>query len=347
MPLDMRNASVFARYDLAYAMRQQGFPVSVIMRECKYSSTGNVYRAIRNGAERAKLNEGRVSQRMFGVEIEFNRTSQADALFGVQQLDDTVQILIEGYNHRVQDHWKIITDASVSGTGTGGQRQPCRNCRPLDGNEHEGCSCYCHRPQNGPGLEVVSPILQGANGFRQLESVVKGIRSQGGGVDRSCGLHVHHDARDMSPAAVARLLKFYMDNQTTIDGLLAPSRRTCNYNQWCRPWDSYEKDEVVQRAINGSHLGGYDRYKTINVTSYPKYGSIEFRQHQGTLNFNKIANWVRFGQAVVEAAIATTDEDHETFSDVASMLNYLVTKGGLPKSSADYLLDRANSYANR
>jgi len=47
-------------------------------------------------------------------------------------------------------------------------------------------------------------------------------------------------------------------------------------------------ENVVRLASCGTH---YDR---VSVASLSKYGTIEFRQHHGTVNGSKITNWIRF-----------------------------------------------------
>lgn len=46
------------------------------------------------------------------------------------------------------------------------------------------------------GIEVVSPILQGAAGEEQVIKACKAIHKFNGGTDDSCGLHVHYGAKD-------------------------------------------------------------------------------------------------------------------------------------------------------
>jgi hypothetical protein len=171
------------------------------------------------------------------------------------------------------------------------------------------------------------------------------MKNAGGDIDGSCGLHVHHDARDLTPAQVAGLLRFYMENQLVIDRFIAPVRRSSRRNQWCQPWSENEKAQVLQNAKDRRNLGGFDRYRTINVTAYPKYGSLEFRQHQGTLNIKKMMRWVKFGQAIVEGAMTFQDPDAvPNFAEPPEMLAWLVKNGGLPASVAKELQAAADEY---
>lgn len=337
--LDMRNEAVYARHDLAYAMRNRGLPVELIQLECGFKSLASAYRAIRSGKERASQNEGRVSNRMFGIELEFNGTDRESVVRELRTVRPDFPVNIEGYNHQQRPHWKLITDSSVNGTGVSGAA--CE-CDPDD----DDCECDQYESdEDGQGLEAVSPILQGSDGYDQVKTMVAAMRAAGGAIDRSCGFHVHHDVRDMNADQVTYLLSFYMDNQKVIDTMLAPSRRTNHHNQWCGGHSDHERETVKRLAKAGNGFNEYyERYRTINVQSFARYGSIEIRQHQGTLNYQKIVNWVKFGQAIVEAAIKHGHEEAPTFTELTPMLEFLVAEGGMPKSVSAFLQARAASY---
>lgn len=314
-----------ARQDLALEMRNRSFPREEIIAQLAFANPGQYYRALKAAQQRKDSNEYRVSQRAFGIEIEFNGTSRSSVVSEIRALDPMFPVEVQGYNHEVQSCWKMITDSSVNATGT-----------------------YDDDDDDGEGLELVSPILSGQPGLDQLETAVRGIRRAGGDVDSSCGLHVHHDARDLTPYQVAGLLRFYIENQLVIDRFLAPSRRSTRNNQWCQAWQESEKNSVIAAAKGETSLGRYDRYRTINVTAYPKYGSLEFRQHQGTLNLEKMVLWIKFGQSIVEGSMNFEDPDVvPNFTEPAEMLDWLVANGGLPRSAADRLLERSREYDAR
>lgn len=168
----------------------------------------------------------------------------------------------QDYNHRVQSQWKSITDASC-------------------------------------GYEVVSPILSGENGFEQVALAMQAIREMGGSVSTRCGLHVHLDMSDLDGAAIARFVETYVDAQAQINAMMPPSRRV---NGFCRPWDRYDLETVTRQLRSTRTVNYYERYRTINVCSFPKYGTIEVRQHQGTLNAAKIEAWIKLMMALVEIA---------------------------------------------
>jgi hypothetical protein len=47
-------------------------------------------------------------------------------------------------------------------------------------------------------------------------------------------------------------------------------------------------------------MGG--RYHKLNLSSYVSHGTIEFRQHQGTINYVKISRWIDLGMSMMRWA---------------------------------------------
>lgn len=167
------------------------------------------------------------------------------------------------------------------------------------------------------GCEVVSPVLSGEAGIEAIEKVCRALVAAGATVNQSCGLHVHVGARDLDLGAWKRLVKTYAKFEDTIDLLVAPSRRG-NRNHYCqsivRPCGATTTERVnatmaeidLARDIDGIYRAlGQSRYRKLNVASFWRHGTVEFRQHQGTVDARKATMWVRFVVAMVEAATAS------------------------------------------
>ena len=224
---------------------------------------------------------------------------------------------VEGYNHTTRRYWKIVTDASVS-----------------------------------RGYEIVSPILKGAEGRAEARKAFEAIRSVGGTVDRSCGLHVHHDAADLTGADLERLVRTWQAEQGAIDGLVAPSRRGgCG---WCAPLDSADVDTVrrlardlpgrLNRRDAARYLGDPRsglRYRSLNYRVFSLHGTVEVRQHQGTVNATKALSWVLFGQAYIARCQAGDTTTYTAIRDVLAELE----RHGLEAQTVSYLSDRAEAFA--
>ena len=148
-----------------------------------------------------------------------------------------------------------------------------------------------------PGFEIVSPALAGETGLLEVQDVI-GTLGNYCKSHRSCGLHVHHEARDLSNKQFVNVYKTYYSLQAVIAFLMPPSRRC---NSYCPPLDmtigSWGKTPAEQRE---AVMRG-DRY-SVNLASFQTRGTIEFRQHQSTTDPNYILAWLFLTQRILEYA---------------------------------------------
>ena len=150
---------------------------------------------------------------------------------------------------------------------------------------------------DAPGFELVSPPLQGERGLQVVSDVVRELDRYCSG-HRSCGLHIHHEARDLTDEQFVNVYRIYYSLQPVLAFLVAPSRR---YNGYCPPLNtplrSWGTDPVEQK----NELMCADRY-SVNLRSYVVRGTIEFRQHHGTTSVEQILAWLFLTQRIVEYA---------------------------------------------
>ncbi len=130
----------------------------------------------------------------FGVEIEAYNCSRERL---ARELRDAgIQVSVEGYNHDARNHWKLVTDSSLEGRDT---------------------------------FELVSPILVGEEGLKELETVCWVLDACDVKVNESCGFHVHMDASDFSIETWKNLALSYKHIETLIDSFMPRSRRDNRY----------------------------------------------------------------------------------------------------------------------
>lgn len=208
-------------------------------------------------------------ERTFGVEIEF-KTSASKAQVAAAIRAKGIDCQAESYGHQTRNHWKVVSDGSVYG-----------------------------------GWELVSPALKGLDGLRQIKAVSEGLAEIGASIDRSCGLHVHHDASDLSRKNIKDLLNFYIRWEPVID-LLMPASRRGNSNTYCRSISRWNDRASTINAVNGHRGSIYNftgtRYTKLNLQSFHRHGTVEFRHHSGTTDVGKISSWVVLTQVFVERA---------------------------------------------
>lgn len=195
------------------------------------------------------------------------------------------------------------------------------------------------------GQECVSPILAGEDGLYQLETAMAALVAAGASVNRSCGTHVHLGTDDLTAAEIARIVRFYDRHHGLIDSLMAPSRR--GQSEYSGPYRSFERDEIdrlVSERGDKESLGrAGGRYRSVNLQSLVTHGTIEFRQHGGTLSYAKLSAWIGFLMALV--TLARDDVDAVTYSSLPDLLAAL-GENGLSSSHVAYLADRAMDLAS-
>jgi len=304
------------RQNEALALRHRGMAYADIAHRLGYAAAQGAAEACRAASARnangavamvasntqtspvAQVNVGGVaSNRTFGIEAEFFGIRPQVAIDALAAVG--IACSFEGYSHRVMNTWKVVTDGSVNGTGTG-----------------QG------------GLELVSPILQGEAGLAQASLAVSTLLAAGGRVDRTCGLHVHVGMNGLNGADIMKVLDLYSANQGHINTIIARSRQT---NSYCPPLNlasgsRYNSYDAVRRATTVADLRAvttnFHRYSVVNLTAYAKYGTIEFRQHQGTLNGEKVASWVKLLLALIEKATTMPDASQDLGS-LSSLMDTL------------------------
>ena len=215
----------------------------------------------------------------YGVEIEFiappgnTRASVAAAIdaVGVPCYDARYSYTLD------RQRWKIVSDGSLRSINMPG----------------------------GEGMELVSPPSTEA-GFDQITKISTILLGLGCIVNRTCGLHVHIGARNISIPALKKLAALYVENERLIDQLLPPSRRG-NNNTYCRSIAATANMGELVRADNVNNIAsavhGGNRYVKLNFTAFWKHGTVEFRHHSGTVDSAKIIKWIIFCAKMVETAI--------------------------------------------
>ena len=205
----------------------------------------------------------------------------------------------EGWNTNTREYWKVIYDGSVLGDG-------------------EDC-------------EVISPPIKGKQGLEDLKRVVDAMNEFGVVVNTSTGLHVHHDAKNVPTDALAMLVQFYAFYEGVFDTFQPKSRRGQNAG-FCRSvkyffnsdtaLEVFERindrlkntdsrcekiGKTINKGIKDSNFDSLFRYEfrdqrycKLNLHSYYKHGTIEFRHHSGTVDSEKICNWVELTQALIK-----------------------------------------------
>jgi hypothetical protein len=208
----------------------------------------------------------------FGVELECflpeGGTQRAAAAAVAARIGKPVNV--QGYNHSTSPSWKVVGDGSL-------------------GDYVRGC-------------EFVSPILRGTEGLEELAKVCAALTDFGCTVNRKCGLHVHVGVAGMQVPQFSQLIKLYAAFEPVLDAMMPASRRGST-NTFCQTMTAI-RPQAIDGAVSMAKLLELvgSRYRKLNLQSYRRYTTVEFRQHSGTLDASKATMWVRLCLRMVYAA---------------------------------------------
>ena len=250
-----------------------------------FKSSGNSYKM--NNEEIIKLAEAvkhdmkfKVSRKLlnsdvsFGVELEFiGKRDQinafADAMNKAVGADKFV--ICGCYHKNTGKTWELGHDCSV---------QP------------RGSQCGCGMN----GYELTSPIfnLSSKKDLHELETVCNLVKTHFSGVtNRTCGTHIHMSfpVEKASDALIEHFVRSYSKSEASLFDKLVPTERRENKARYARA-----------ASVNNMQ----DRYCKINVTKVKRNSDnmhLEFRQLDGTLEYDKIISWVKLQKLFCEMTL--------------------------------------------
>ncbi len=214
-----------------------------------------------------------------------SRITAENLTFGIEiecALPVSLPVIVGGYHSGIQvqglpDGWEAQADGSIRGFGSAMR-----------------------------GVEIVSPVLKGADGIRQVLFVLETLRSWGAKVNSSTGLHIHVGFDRSDGKSLARLVNlmarhekaFFASTGTT-------SRETGTYAKPLKNSPDHEREFKGKTSADTSRWGwGHacrDRYFSLNLVSHKP--TVEFRVFAGTLNTTKLLGHIKMTLALVEKAI--------------------------------------------
>jgi hypothetical protein len=182
--------------------------------------------------------------------------------------------------------------------------------------------------------EIVTPILQYKD-MEDLQQIIRLLVKKGAVANDSCGIHVHVDGANHTPASLSRLLNFAVGRQDLFYEALQIGDRA---DRWCHKankklFKAIKADHADRRAVerlwysdlNDGYRGGIShehynstRYHGINLHAYFTKGTVEFRLFNGTTHAGKIKAYVQFCLAMSAWAI-NTEKDDLFFKKTAGM----------------------------
>jgi hypothetical protein len=132
-------------------------------------------------------------------------------------------------------------------------------------------------PGDAQGHEI-RVLLDRAVAEPRLFNLCKRFATLGLRVNKSCGLHIHLDARSLSYSEVVARAKVMDKWLHALMELLPSSRRDNTYCKW--------------------GVSPHDRYRAVNVLSWTAHKTIEVRCGSATLDYTKVLSWLRLVELI-------------------------------------------------
>ena len=209
----------------------------------------------------------------YGVELELVVPSQMRLKRELEA--NGIKVIMPNVVHEVTEGaWKIVYDGSI------------------------------RAPRGFEGCELVSPP---STDFKELEIVCKVLSEVGAKVNTSCGLHVHHEIKDLKRQQIIRIYEFYHKYEKLIDLMHSKHREN---NKYCKTLryiidtvrECDTKEKLLTKIAGKLQRSYYAscRYYKLNLRSYLNYGTLEFRQSDASIKFEDVSNWIMFTHKIVE-----------------------------------------------
>ena len=154
---------------------------------------------------------------------------------------------------------------------------------------------------NGNGghkCEIVSPVLNGAQGLTQVAEVLATLEAKGHRVNASCGIHVHVGwKRTWASEALARLVTIVAYTEKGLYAITGTKNR--ERGRYCGGVRKYGSDKDAKPNLDRN------RYHALNLTNLARgtKDTVEFRVFSGSLNPVKVVGWIQVCLGLVERAL--------------------------------------------
>mmetsp|Transcript_16491 Transcript_16491/g.35637 ORF Transcript_16491/g.35637 Transcript_16491/m.35637 type:complete len:453 (-) Transcript_16491:138-1496(-) len=248
-----------------------------------------------------------MAEKDFGIELELSTSSGISSSDVANAIREKASVVIQdmtndyvGARSRT-DIWVLMYDASLV-------------CSRSDPN--------CNR------FELVSPILKGRDGLGIVDRVINALGkiSSTINVNQSMGFHVHVNVDKMPLPELKKVCQNFVKYEEAIDSVMPPSRRRvnefCKSNRLAVAGEGASNKEIHDSLASCNSLEKLgtlmspNRYHKFNMVPLVtgRQPTIEFRQHSGTYQKEKVKNWIRFCVAFVHNSAKFRAPSHASYS---------------------------------
>lgn len=169
--------------------------------------------------------------------------------------------------------------------------------------QHDGSLHGARRGREG--VEIVSPVLKGADGIKQVIDVVSRLNRMGARVNRCCGFHVHVGFAGTAPE-LRKLIHYVANSEKAIFASTGTKAR--EQGNYCKSIKTWENRLNFSGSIQNVGTAAMHRYHLLNISNLVMGGkpTVEFRAFAGTLNLAKILGHIQMALGFVQRAMTSS-----------------------------------------
>lgn len=175
------------------------------------------------------------------------------------------------------------------------------------------------------GLELVTPPMELSN-IDKIETFLEKIKIRGLHIDRACGLHVHFSRDNFTLFETAKVIGYYYLIQNILFKMMPETRKSNQYcskinvdkmkNLFCANIKSNDK-LTSNNILSFIHDISCSHYTFMNLSQH--HATFELRIHEGTMQFEKIKQWVIFNYFLINAFRNISNDEFGKNMDTSSM----------------------------
>jgi hypothetical protein len=220
----------------------------------------------------------------FGVELEFIADRNCKRSFNNAMkalLNDKYEDL-DRYNHNSGNKWVLGRDMSVRS-----------------------------RMRGYSGFELTSRILhyneEDLNELKQVITLIKNIFN--GEVNKTCGTHIHMSFKCdqlITEHFCKHFARSYARNEKNLFDRLVPLSRREDQCRWCRHTSVIYYNRSRYQKLNFNNVNLYNNDNELH---------LEFRQLDGTLDYERILAWIKLQRLFMMTAYKSYNKEHTELKD--------------------------------
>ena len=163
--------------------------------------------------------------------------------------------------------------------------------------------------------------------LKNVTELIKGVLR--GVTNITCGTHVHMSfpVTCASDELITHFARSYMRSEKTLFDRVVPRNRQENHAYY-------------SKSINLNHI--FDRYRKVNFCNVKKDSDnmhLEFRQLDGTLDFDKIASWCKLQKLYIELTLDNWKKPVEEENNIHPVTTIVLDDVIISKATDDSMVE--------